>query len=404
MTYKVVKRGKSIRGHIQLNGSKSISNRILIIEALAGGVISKRNLSDSGDTLILQDLLYSPGPEFDAHDAGTTFRFLTAYLALQEGEWVLTGSDRMKERPIGDLVKPLRELGADIKFIGKENYPPIKIMGGRLKGNKVNVNSGISSQFASALLMIAPALKNGLTLELSGDIVSAPYIEMTLSLMQYFGVYHGRHGSAIHIPNQSYQVRDIFIESDWSAASYYYEIAAFADEVELTLSGLLQHSFQGDSAIASFMKKFGIATSYENERILLHKSSPSGNLQFNLKAQPDLSPALITTSAGLSQAAFFTGLGHLKYKESHRAEALKAELKKCGIVVINENNAIHVSGKFVPGNYTFSTYLDHRMAMTFAPLAMLCGEIFIEDPLVVKKSYPAFWNDMEALGFEVSEV
>ncbi len=404
MIYRIRKENRKLSGEIHLSGSKSISNRVLIIEALMGKDIDKKNLSDSNDTKVLTQLLTTVETTIDAHDAGTVFRFLTAYLALNEGEWILTGSDRMKQRPIGDLVDPLRALGAQIEYIEKENFPPVKISGGRIRGGRVAVHSNISSQFASALLMIAPCLKNGLTLELKGEIVSQPYIEMTLSLMKHFGIDHTRNEQTIHIPHQQYHSNKIFIESDWSAASYYYEMAAFADEPELTLSGLLQNSFQGDSAIATLMESFRVMTTYKEEKILLTKSPSKNDFRFNLKDQPDLAPALFVTCAGLSQEATFTGLEHLQYKESHREEALQKELAKCGIAVTRSGDTIMIDGKFISRPYTFSTYLDHRMAMAFSPLAMLCSEIIIDDPLVVKKSYPQFWDHLQILGFDVEEI
>lgn len=403
MVYKVSKQNKSIKGRIHLGGSKSISNRVLIMEALMGTEIEKRNLSDSNDTQVLAQLLKSSSATFDAHDAGTTFRFMTAYLSLKEGSWILTGSDRMKQRPIGDLVDPLRELGAQIEYLGKENFPPLKITGGKMKGGRVQVHSGVSSQFASALLMLAPCMKDGITLDLTGNVVSEPYIEMTLSLMDYFDVHHERKENSIHIPCQQYRPQNIFIESDWSAASYYYEMAAFADELDLTLSGLLENSFQGDSVIARLMENFGIETSYQNESVHLQKRVNGNDSQFDLKDQPDLAPAMFVVCAGLSRAASFTGLSHLQYKESDREEVLRKELSKCGISVVRDGECIKISGRFIPGEHTFSTYLDHRMAMAFAPLAMLCDYIMIEDPMVVKKSYPGYWEDIADLGFMVEK-
>ncbi len=404
MVYKVSKHDRHIQGHIYLRGSKSISNRVLIMEALMNRTIEKRNISDSNDTRIMSSLLHSATTTFDAHDAGTVFRFMTAYLALKEGSWILTGSERMKQRPVGDLVDPLRELGARIEYLGKQHFPPLKITGGTLKGGSINVHSGISSQFASALLMIAPCMKTGLTLELTGDIVSQPYIDMTLSLMQYFDVHHEKVGQTIHVPSQVYKPKDLFIESDWSAASYYYEMAAFSESTELTLAGLLQRSFQGDAKIAALMERFGIHTDYTGQEIKLVRSDASGKLDFHLNDQPDLAPALLTTCGGLSLAARFTGLSHLQYKESDREAALRKELGKCGIIIEKNGEAIVTGGKFAAGHVTFSTYTDHRMAMSFAPLAMLCGHVYIEDPMVVKKSYPGYWDDLQLLGFTINEL
>jgi len=255
--------------------------------------------------------------------------------------------------------------------------------------------------------MISPYLPNGLTIELAGNVVSEPYIEMTLALMKYFVVTHTRSENSIHVDPQQYLSKDIFIESDWSAASYYYEMAAFADEVDLELNGLTKASFQGDAAIAEFMKSFGVETDFDpgesGEKIHLRKtlSRSQSDLHFHLQQFPDLAPALFVTAAGLSQKISFSGLEHLAYKESNREEALRTELAKCGINVTNTSGNILVEGNFSAAHPRFSTYKDHRMAMAFAPLAMLYDEVEIEDPMVVNKSYPKFWDDLKAVGFEV---
>ncbi|MFI5134312.1 MAG: 3-phosphoshikimate 1-carboxyvinyltransferase [Chitinophagales bacterium] len=403
MIYRISKRDKNIAGSITLSGSKSISNRVLIIEALSNASIEKRNLADAHDTKLLQQLLHSDQSTLDAEDAGTTFRFLTAYLAFRKGEWILTGSERMQQRPIGGLVNALRFLGAEISYLKKENFPPLKIIGGKLSGDHVKISAGISSQFVSALLMIAPLLQYGLTIELEGKIVSEPYISMTLSLMNYFGVNHEHHGNMIRVSPQRYKPKDIFIESDWSAASYYYEMATFADEVNLELNGLLQDSFQGDAILVSLMKSFGVATEFHHESLTLSKKqiNSSSENHFDLSNYPDLAPALFAVAAGMSAPISFSGLEHLAYKESHREHALQTELGKCGIEVVNKNGAITVSGKFSATSPQFKTYNDHRLAMAFAPLALVCNEVLIEDPMVVNKSYPKYWDDLRSIGFEI---
>jgi len=405
MIYRIRKSDKNISGSVTLSGSKSISNRVLIIEALSGSHFQKRNLADARDTLLLQQLLQSNQATLDAQDAGTTFRFLTAYLSLKAGAWTLTGNERMQQRPIGGLVNALRRLGAEISYLNKENFPPLKITGGKLNGSHVKISAGISSQFVSALLMIAPMLKNGLTIELEGKIVSEPYISMTLSLMKEFGVKHEYRENMIHVPSQSYRPKDIFIESDWSAASYYYEMAAFAKEINLELNGLLENSFQGDAVMASLMNSLGVATSFAKEKIILTQSSSSllSPLRFSLSDYPDLAPALFVTAAGLSKEITFSGLEHLAYKESHREEALRKELAKVGVDVSNKNGIITVKGNFQSTDLPFSTYHDHRMAMALAPLALIGEEVLIEDPMVVNKSYPKYWDDLQSLGFEIEE-
>jgi len=405
MIYRIRKRNKNISGSIILSGSKSISNRVLIIEALCESPITKRNLANARDTALLQELLQFPAEEYDAQDAGTTFRFLTAYLALKEGEWTLTGNDRMQQRPIGGLVNALKSLGAEISYLNKENFPPLKITGGKLKGDHVKISAGISSQFVSALLLIAPMMKNGLTIELVGKVVSEPYIAMTLALMNYFGVSHEQRDHSIIIPPQPYQPKDIFIESDWSAASYYYEMIAFAEEARLELKGLLENSFQGDAVIASLMESLGVKTEFEEEKIILTRSSSTQSAtHFQLTDYPDLAPAMFVTAAGLSKTISFSGLEHLSYKEIHREEALLTELARCRTSVKNENGIITVSGDFRANRPQFSTYHDHRMAMSFAPLSMLSDEVLIEDPEVVNKSYPKFWDDLKSIGFEIEIV
>lgn len=404
MIYKVTKKDRKIGGSIQLGGSKSISNRVLIIEALMQQEVEKMNLSDAADTRVMQNLLHSAGNEMDAHDAGTVFRFLTAYLAFRPGTWILTGSERMKQRPVGDLVDPLRELGARIEYLGVQNFPPLKITGGSLKGGHVKVHSGISSQFASALLMIGPYMPAGLTMELTGEVVSQPYIDLTLSIMKHFGVSAERTLNTIQVPRQNYVPASFFIESDWSAASYYYEMAAFSTHLDLTLTGLQKDSFQGDAEIATYMLPFGVVTSYEDQQIRLIKKQATGSFNFNLRDQPDLAPAMFVTCGGLSAAANFTGLNHLQYKESNRETALATELEKFGIMIGRSGDQISIQGKFSPNDAVLSTYLDHRMAMAFAPLAMLCGEVLIENPMVVQKSYPEYWDDIQSLGFLIKEL
>jgi 3-phosphoshikimate 1-carboxyvinyltransferase len=375
------------------------------MEALSGTTVQKRNLASAHDTRLLQQLLDSGQSTLDAEDAGTAFRFLTAFLAFKEGEWILTGNERMQQRPIGGLVNALRSLGAQIGYLKREHFPPLKIIGGKLTGNRVNVSAGISSQFVSALLMIAPLMPNGLTIELEGKIVSEPYISMTLSLMRYFGVRYDQRDHTIHVPPQSYQPRDIFIESDWSAASYYYEMAALADEATIDLKGLLRDSFQGDAVLSSLMKSFGVHTGFAHESVTLSKSAGnSSHRQFDLSAYPDLAPALFATAGGLSKTVSFFGLEHLAYKESHRENALRNELAKCGISVVNDDEVITLSGKFSASAPHFMTYNDHRMAMALAPLALVSGEVLIEDPMVVNKSYPNYWNDLRSVGFEIEEV
>lgn len=401
-----------LRGDIILDGSKSISNRALIVLALASANPADwlDNLSTSKDTTTLFRLLTQKGEVFDAGDAGTTFRFLTAYLALQSGTQILTGSPRMLERPVGDLVQALRDLGADIEFLEKEGYPPLKI--DELKANwkvrpTVKIHAGTSSQFLSALLLIAPYLPEGLQLEPEGNLVSRPYLEMTLQLMRYFGAKAEWRGNAILVEPGRYTPKPFTVEADWSAASYWYEMAAFSDEADLRLQGLFADSWQGDSAVATMMQSFGIQTIFEKNSVRLKKTYTSLPPVFeqNFVECPDIAQTLAVTCAGLGVRGIFTGLETLFIKETDRVAALQNELAKVGASFkqLSEKAFFEVNGK---ANWSktprFATYGDHRMAMSFAPLAFF-GEIEIENPAVVAKSYPGFWEHLAAIGFKLSE-
>lgn len=406
--------GNSVKGTINLDGSKSISNRALIIQALADEPADIHHLSTSNDTRALQRILSSDGEVYDTGAAGTTFRFLTAYLAVAGKSCTLTGSDRMKQRPIGELVSALRTLGADITYLGKEGYPPLKFNPAELdKSNELTIASHISSQFISALLLIAPSLPDGLTLHLEGDMVSRSYIELTLQVMKSFGADYEWTGNKIFVPGQSYCGRTFTVESDWSAASYYYGIAALSDEASLRLQGLNKDSFQGDSVVAQLYESFGIETSYNNEGVLLQKSGGPAPTAFenNFILCPDIAQTMAVTCAALGTDGLFSGLQTLSIKETDRISALQTELGKLGVTFsrmparfspLSGEEYYLVNGKAsFPDSVTFPTYEDHRMAMSFAPLAVL-HPVIIEEPEVVSKSYPEFWKDIESLGFRLS--
>jgi len=408
MKYKISKSDKKIKGEITLDGSKSISNRALIIRALSDLDFPIHKLGDSQDTQTLIRLLESDEQVLDTGPAGTTFRFLTAYLAFQKGTKILTGSARMKERPIGILVDCLRKLGAYIEYQEKEGYPPLKIHSpkAQLAAPELSIPASVSSQYISALLMIAPTFIGGLRLTLEGEIVSRPYIEMTLQTMARFGVEHKWEDNTIFVAKQSYQAQEFTVEADWSAASYYYALAAFSDETDLYLNGLHQESWQADSAIAVMMKQFGIITTFTKKGVHLTKTPTDiSSFQYNFLNCPDIAQTLAVTCAGKRCEAHLEGLQTLKIKETDRIEALITELKKIGIEAgeITENT-LHI--KASSHNFeqvkipTFDTYHDHRMAMIFATLALIVGEVLIDDPLVVGKSYPAFWDDLKTLGFD----
>jgi 3-phosphoshikimate 1-carboxyvinyltransferase len=417
MIYKITKPNRRIVGEITLDGSKSISNRILIIRALCNNDFHINNLSTSKDTTTLNSLLSKhPIKVYDAGAAGTTFRFLTAFLAMQEGTHILTGSERMKQRPIGKLVNALNALGCDIEYLENEGYPPLQINTPKgLKTNSLSIAADTSSQYITALLLIAPTLPNGLRLTLEGKIVSLPYIQMTLALMAYFGVQHSWSGNTIIVEKQAYQARDITVEADWSAASYYYAMAAFADELDLTLNGLFKDSLQGDAVAVEMGFHFGIDTEYTEGGIRLRKTD---NLlpelfEWDFVKCPDIAQTFAVICGGLGVQGLFTGLETLFIKETDRVQALKNELGKLDVSFVKlparfaqktQKQYFSVNGKAtfekIP---TFPTYEDHRMAMSFAPLAML-DTIKIEDPSVVSKSYYQFWEDLKTLGFEIETV
>jgi 3-phosphoshikimate 1-carboxyvinyltransferase len=406
MNYRVSKKDKSLKGKISLTSSKSISNRLLIIQALCTGKFRIENLATANDTVLLQQLLGSHSNVLDAQDAGTTFRFLTAYLSQKPGAWLLTGTERMQQRPVGILVDALRKIGAEISYGDKEGFPPLKITGKKLFGGEVIVDGSVSSQYISALLLIAPTLEEGLKIQLKGEVFSRSYIEMTLKLMHEFGIEHEWNGNIISISHQLYKPKDITVEADWSAASYWYEMAALADEVDLTLTGLNINSIQGDSVIAEILKSFGLETEYKKNKIRITKKTiplPEKFI-FNVQSCPDLLQTLAVTCAALGVEAEFSGIKNLRIKETDRLQALQNELEKIGseIKISNDQLSIFNSQLRIPDSI-LQTYNDHRMAMSLAPLALKLGEVEIDNPEVVKKSYPDFWSDLKKVGFEVEQ-
>lgn len=412
MQYQLSKPNLEIKGEITLNGSKSIANRALIIQALCPKPFQIHQLSNSKDTTTLHTLLQQAQAiddenrlTFDTGAAGTTYRFMTAYLALQKGTQILTGSERMKQRPIGVLAEALKQLGANIEYVEKEGYPPLKIHAPDKVGQQqqLSIAASTSSQYISALLMIAPTLPNGLILTLEGKIVSRPYIEMTLQLMQYFGVTHEWQDQTIRIAPQQYVAKDFTVEADWSAASYYYSMAALADDLDLQLNGLFQHSVQGDAVLVEMMEEFGVTSTFNEKGVHLTKRTGgiSNTFKYDFIKCPDLAQTVAVICAALGIEAQFSGLQTLRIKETDRIAALQQELDKVNVIVQEEgDDGMKIVGKaaFAKGIPTFDTYEDHRMAMAFAPLAML-DRIQINDPMVVVKSYPAFYEDIATLGF-----
>jgi len=401
---------KSIKGTVKLNGSKSISNRVLIIDALTHNTFNIENLSDAQDTTTLKKALEKPSFYIDAKAGGTTYRFLTAYLATLEGEHILTGSDRMKERPIAILVDALRCLGANIEYLEKEGYPPLKISGKLEKGGKVTLPGDVSSQYLTALLLIAPTLKGGLELEWTGTLVSKPYILMTLNLMEHFGAEWKLSDQSVTVKEGHYTAKDFYVEGDWSAASYFYSIAALSKEAEIDLVGLQEQSVQGDAVIEFMMEDFGIHSEYTPMDKTLHirkngQSLPE-SFTYDFLECPDLAQTLVAALSGLKINGSFSGLKTLKIKETDRVEALRIELAKFG-AIFNENGedewSLDCSGGQQPEHRPIiETYEDHRMAMAVAPLCLAFGNLIIENPDVVNKSYPHFWEDLKSLGFVIS--
>jgi 3-phosphoshikimate 1-carboxyvinyltransferase len=437
----LTKKTKTANGTVQLTGSKSECNRALVIEALSDGQVKVENISDAADTVTLQTILSnflhvltspvtSVAHDLDGNDveitfhppakrgtsnyirknvhvgpAGTAMRFLAAYFTLQNEDVILTGSARMKQRPIGILVEALRELGADIEYIEQNGFPPLKIKGGFTQlTNQINIKGNISSQYITALLLIAAKLPLGLELHIEGDLTSKPYVEMTLAMLQQAGIQHQWNGNVISIAHQDFAPTVLPVEPDWSAASYWYAIAALADEADLFLPGLTQYSLQGDSVITEIMANFGITSQFKNGGVHLQKEvKPIFRKIFDLKECPDLAQTVIVVCAALGHEASFTGLETLKIKETDRVLALQNELAKIGVKLIEKGQVykLDCSKKHIPEKVFINTYEDHRMAMAFAPLALLIPEMEIQDAKVVEKSYPAFWKDLEKVGFEV---
>jgi len=393
---------------ISITGSKSETNRLLLLQALYPN-LTLENASNSDDSEVMEKALVSNDEVIDIHHAGTAMRFLTAYFSMQENrEVVLTGSTRMKERPIKILVEALRQLGAEISYEANEGFPPIRIKGKKLTQNKVALPANVSSQYISALLLIAPKLENGIELTLEGEITSVPYIKMTLALLNEIGVETSFIENKISVKPQSIIHKSQFtIESDWSSASYFYSIVALSKiGTEITLSSYKKDSLQGDSTLSEIFKEFGVATVFQNNTILLRKSNnpqpTTHNLQLN--NAPDIAQTIAVACFGLGIGCYLTGLHTLKIKETDRLEALKTELTKLGakVSVTGESLTLEPSAKINP-DISIKTYQDHRMAMAFAPLGLKTS-LFIEEAEVVSKSYPTFWNDLKSIGFEISEI
>ena len=402
-----------LTGLLKLTTSKSISNRLLIIKALCKENIEIENLAEANDTVVLQNLLQKINLfdgngicQLDVQDAGTTARFLTAFLSIQKGKFLLNGSERMKQRPIGILVEALSLLNAQIEYVEQEGFLPLLINGTEINSNFVEINGNVSSQYISALLLIAPVLQNGLTLSLKNKVLSKPYILMTLNLMKKFGIDYLWEENRISIKKNEYQSGKICVEADWSSASYWYGMAVMFDQVEITLNGLSKNSLQGDSALDEIYSQFGIATYYENHSIKIVKNKPINipYFEYDFIHCPDIAQTVAVTCALLQIKSTFRGIDNLSIKETDRVQALQAELAKIGAIVNRVDSTCFELSEFKPisqQNITIETYKDHRMAMAFAPLAVKFKTITILDSEVIKKSYPKFWTDLVMMGFEI---
>ena len=408
-----LKAPSELTGTVNLPASKSISNRALIISALSGNVVLPQNLSDCDDTNVIVKALRDMPYEIDIMAAGTAMRFMTAYLSVNEGEHVLTGTERMKHRPIKILVDALRYLGADIDYVGEEGFPPLRIRGKKLEGGQLDIPGNVSSQFISALLMIGPVLEKGLELNLTGNIISRPYIDLTLHTMHDFGAkVEWKDINTIKAEPCGYIQRDYLIENDWSAASYWYEMLAIHNHPgdEIVLKGLADASRQGDSSVRYLFSMLGVKTTFESTEAgvpttvtLKRVAKRLPRLDYDFVNQPDLAPTFVVCCCAMNIPFHFTGLATLKIKETDRIAALKNEMRKTGYVIkdMNDSELLWDGERCEASWEPIDTYEDHRMALAFAPMCFLHEGLRINNPQVVTKSYPRFWEDLQQAGFQV---
>lgn len=407
--------GSAIEGEIELPSSKSITNRAFLIKKISNLIFNIYNPSASSDSenlrinieLIGKSYSFDKPQIIDICDAGTNMRFLTALLSITPGIWIIKGNERMNHRPMKDLVDALRSLGAEIDYIGSEGYPPLSIKGRNFNGGEILLNSYVSSQFISALLLIAPSLKNGLKIKFTNKIVSHSYVDMTLRVMEYFGINFQKGRDYIFVDEQNYLNKDLEIEADWSSASYWYEIAALSNFSNIKLNGLKRSNFQGDTVVAEIFEKFGVVTTYENEGIILSKKVRDfkrNDIELNCNDFPDLVPAIAFTAAGIGISIELTGINHLIFKESNRIEAIANEIRRLGVKCIYDSDKIKIIGSEInfDKEVIFKTYDDHRLAMSIAPLALKFKTVKIDNGKVVSKSYPNFWVDIKRVGFSVT--
>ena len=401
-----------LRAEIKLSASKSISNRALVIRALSGSAIPIDNVSDCDDSRVVQDALQHMPKVIDIKAAGTAMRFITSFLATVPGEHIIKGTERMHNRPIAVLVDALRSLGADICYEEKDGFPPLRIQGRELTGGQISLPGNVSSQYISSLLMIAPTLKQGFTLEMTGDIISRPYIDMTLAIMRQFGAQAQWNSEReIRVEAVPYSPTPYYIEGDWSAASYWYEMVALSgdSEAKVVLPGLFRDSLQGDSAVSELFSQLGVTTTFNKNSVCLTKRA-CGSEPFvcNMLNQPDLAQTLMVTCCMMGKHFRISGLQTLRIKETDRIAALQNELGKLGFHIgVDEDDTMFWNGEketntMGSDDIAIDTYEDHRMAMAFAPVALKRDSIIINNPDVVSKSYPSFWEDMRKAGFKLA--
>jgi 3-phosphoshikimate 1-carboxyvinyltransferase len=405
--YKVSKEVRSFQGEINISGSKSESNRLLVIRAYTS-FFKIINISDSDDTNTMISALKSNDKEINIGHAGTAMRFLTSYFSsILNSSIILTGSARMKNRPISILVDALNNLGADIEYIDNIGFPPIRLRGKLISNDTVSLPANVSSQYISSLMMLGVSLKEGLKIKISTKITSLPYVQMTKKIIERVGGKVVIQSDNIIIkPFQSDNISDQIVESDWSSASYFFSLVALSDYSEITLSTFLNKSIQGDSRIVEIYKQFGVETSFSNNKIYLKKNNVElpDNISINLEDNPDLAQTIIITCLGLGVDCNLQGLNTLKIKETDRLLALKKEIEKFDVdkIDVTDQSIILKNNSAIKSGVSIDTYNDHRMAMSFAPLSLI-NPIIINNPQVVTKSYSNFWNDLESLGFNISQ-
>lgn len=406
----VSKENAIIKDNLQITGSKSESNRLLLLNQLFQNALTLENVSNSEDSQLMQKALANTTDLIDIHHAGTAMRFLTAYYSIQEGRSVtLTGSDRMKQRPIGVLVDALNQLGADISYLENDGFPPLKINGKKITTSTITIPANVSSQYITALMLIGTQLENGLTITLEGKIISVPYIQMSIQLLNRIGVKAEMIGQEIKVEyTPTISSKTLQVESDWSSASYYYSLVALSPNSEISISTFFEDSLQGDSALQTIYKdNFGVESSFDNGKLTLRNNPDfdySDVITLDLNNTPDITQTIAATCVGLGLKCHLTGLETLKIKETDRLQALQNELTKFGAIVVITNDSLTIKGyNIFEETPILATYNDHRMAMCMAPLAVKFP-IKIENEMVVEKSYPTFWEDWRQLGFEIKSI